>query len=59
MKLNKTFQGVLGVIFVISMMLIITTIDSEWSIAYIVFLNVNVVLFVISGLLLAKYGRWS
>lgn len=59
MKLNKTFQGVLGIIFAISMMLIITTIDSEWSIGYLIFLNVNVVLFVVSGLLLAKYGRWS
>ena len=38
-------------------MLIATTIDSEWTTQYLQFVGVNGGLFVVSALLLAKWGR--
>lgn len=51
--LNNLLMGVATLSFV----LIVTTIDSEWTIQYLQFVGVNVVLFGASALLLAKWGR--
>lgn len=59
MKLNKTFQGVLEFVSIMSIILIGITIDSEWSFGYLVFLSINIALVIASGTLLVKYGRWS
>lgn len=51
--LNNLLVGVATLSFV----LIVTTIDSEWTIQYLQFVGVNVALFGASALLLAKWGR--
>jgi hypothetical protein len=51
--LNNLLMGVATLSFV----LIVTTIDSEWTIQYLQFVGVNVTLFGASALLLAKWGR--
>ena len=51
--LNNLLVGVATLSFV----LITTTIDSEWTMEYLQFAGVNVALFGVSALLLAKWGR--
>ena len=51
--LNNLLVGVACITF----MLIATTIDSEWTTRYLQFVGVNGGLFVVSALLLAKWGR--
>ena len=51
--LNNLLVGVVCITF----MLIATTIDSEWTTQYLQFVGVNGGLFLVSALLLAKYGR--
>jgi len=51
--LNNLLIGVATLSFV----LIATTIDSEWTTQYLQFVGVNGGLFVVSALLLAKWGR--
>jgi hypothetical protein len=51
--LNNLLIGVASISFV----LIATTIDSEWTKEYLLFLGSNFGLFVVSALLLAKWGR--
>jgi hypothetical protein len=51
--LNNLLVGVATLSFV----LIATTIDSEWTTQYLQFVGVNGGLFVVSALLLAKWGR--
>ena len=51
--LNNLLIGVATLSFV----LIATTIDSEWTREYLQFVGVNGGLFVVSALLLAKWGR--
>lgn len=51
--LNNLLIGIASVSFV----LIATTIDSEWTREYLLFLGSNFGLFVASALLLAKWGR--
>ena len=51
--LNNLLIGIASVSFV----LIATTIDSEWTREYLLFLGSNFGLFVVSALLLAKWGR--
>lgn len=51
--LNNLLMGVATLSFV----LIATTIDSEWTTQYLQFVGVNGGLFVVSALLLAKWGR--
>lgn len=59
MKLKKGVQGVLVFIAVISFILIACTIDSEWSLFYLLFLLINTAMFFASVLILKKYGRWN
>lgn len=51
--LNNLLMGVATLSFV----LIATTIDSEWTTQYLQFVGVNGGLFLVSALLLAKWGR--
>lgn len=55
--LKKWFQKVLEIVACLSLMLIVCTIDSEWTNAYLQFLLVNCLLFALSSHLLIKYGR--
>lgn len=55
--LKKWFERVLSVIACITFMLVATTIDSEWSKEYLIFLLVNMSLFVSSSYLLINYSR--
>ena len=59
MKLNKTIQGVLEVMSTMTIILILTTIDSEWSRIYLFFVLINILVFIASATLLVKFGRWS
>ncbi len=51
--LNNLLIGIASISFV----LIATTIDSEWTREYLLFLGSNFGLFIVSALLLAKWGR--
>ena len=51
--LNNLLVGVACIAF----MLIVTTIDSEWTTQYLQFAGANVILFGASVTLLAKWGR--
>ena len=59
MKLNKTFQGVLEIVAVMSIILIGITIDSDWTSTYLMFLIINLLLAFGSITLLAKFGRFE
>lgn len=54
---KKWLNNLLIGIATISFILIATTIDCEWTTEYIHFISVNGILFIVSSLLLAKYGR--
>jgi len=59
MKLKKWVQGVLVTLFVVSSILVITTIESELSLGFILFLILNLSVISGTGLVLAKFGRWQ
>lgn len=59
MKLRKSIQWVLEVVFTISLILIMTTIESEWCFEYLLFLFINVAIVIGVGFTLNKYGRWE
>lgn len=59
MRLKKWVQGVLGFMFVLSLSVIIMTIDSEWTMGVVRHLVTNVLLALGSGSLLVLYGRWE
>lgn len=54
---KKWLNNLLIGVATLSFMLIATTIDSEWTTKYLQFVSVNGGLFLVSALLLAKYGR--
>lgn len=59
MKLKKGVQRVFEVVFTIAVMLILTTIESEWSLEYLVFVITNLAIASATGLTLKKFGRWE
>ena len=59
MKLKRNIQRVLVVIFMVSFVTIMLTIESEFTWGFIKHLATNVVLLVTTGLMLAKYGVWE
>lgn len=59
MKLKKGVQGVLVFIAVLSIVAIMTTLDSEWSIEYFTFVVINLAVFSATSLTLKKFGRWE
>ena len=54
---KKWLNNLLIGVAILSFMLIATTIDSEWTTQYLQFVGINGGLFLVSVLLLAKYGR--
>ena len=54
---NKV-QRVIEVLLAISLFLIVTTIESEWTLTYFIFLGINLLVFVITNRLLNKYGKY-
>lgn len=59
MKLKKGVQRVFEVVFTIAIMLILTTIESDWSMEYLVFFTTNLAIASATGLTLKKFGRWE
>lgn len=57
MVFKKWLNNLLVGVAMITFMLIATTIDSEWTTQYLQFVGVNGGLFLVSTLLLAKWGR--
>ena len=55
--LKKWFERVLSIIACITFVLIVATIDSEWSKEYLIFLLINMSLFVSSSYLLINYSK--
>ena len=54
---NKV-QRVVEILLAISLFLIVTTIESEWTLTYIIFLGINLLVFIITNRLLNKYGKY-
>lgn len=54
---KKWIDTIVKMLFVLSTLLIITTIDSDWSIAYAMFLGINCVIALVSFYLLKKYSK--
>lgn len=59
MKLRKNVQRVLEVICCIAVIMLLTTIESEWSLEYLVFVVTNLAIACATGLTLKKFGRWE
>ena len=59
MKLRKNIQRVLEVILVIALVMLLTTLESEWTLEYLVFVVTNLAIVCATGLTLKKYGRWE
>ena len=55
--LKKWLNNLLMGVATISFLLIVVTIESQWTIEYLQFVGVNVILFGASALILAKWGR--
>lgn len=55
--LKKGIENLLLIITTLSFMLIITTIESNWTKEYLIFLLINVSVVVINTLILKKYGK--
>lgn len=55
--LKKWLNNLLMGVATISFLLVAITVESDWSIQYLQFLLINIVLFTSSTLLLIKYGR--
>ena len=55
--LKNWVEKMVQTLFVISLMLIICSADSEWSKEYFIFLIINILVFVISAKILKKYSK--
>lgn len=56
MKFKKSIQGLVEVITVGALLLILTTIESEWNLEYLKFVGLNATIFITGALLLLKFG---
>ena len=54
---KKWCDTLVQILLILSVILIISSIDSEWSIEYLLFLNINIIIMCISGILLKKYSK--
>lgn len=57
LTLRKGIENLLLIITTLSFMLIMTTIESDWTKEYLIFLLINVGIVVINILILKKYGK--
>ena len=55
--LKKWLNNLLMGVATISFLLIVVTIESQWTVEYLQFVGVNIILFGVSALILAKWGR--
>ena len=55
--LKKWLDKTLKVLVMLSLILIVCTIDSEWTNEYLIFLSINVITFVASAKILIKYSK--
>lgn len=54
---KKWCDTLVQILLILSVILIISSIDSEWSIEYLLFLNINIMIMCVSGILLKKYSK--
>ena len=59
MKLRKNVQRVLEIILTIAIILLLTTIESEWSLFYGLFVMTNLAVICATGITLKKFGRYE
>lgn len=59
MKLRKNVQRVLEVLCTMAIMLLLMSVESEWSLEYLVFVVTNLAIACATGLTLKKFGRWE
>ena len=59
MKLKKGVQGVLEFFATMSFILLMITIESEWSFEYFLFVFINLAILLGTGFTLKKFGRWE
>ena len=59
MKLRKNVQRVLEIILATAIILLFTTIESEWCFEYLVFFVTNLAIAFGTGLILSKFGRYE
>ena len=57
LTLKKGIENLLLIITTLSFMLIMTTIESDWTKEYLIFLLMNASIVVINTLILKKYGK--
>lgn len=57
MKFRKGIQGIVEVITTGALILILTTIESDWTLDYLAFAGINMMVLFAGGWLLHKYGR--
>lgn len=57
MKFRKGIQGIVEVITTGALILILTTIESDWTLDYLAFVGINMMVLLTGGWLLHKYGR--
>ena len=57
LTLRKGIENLLLIITTLSFMLIMTTIESDWTKEYLIFLLINAGIVVINTLILRKYGK--
>ena len=57
MRFKKSIQGIVEVITTGALILILTTIESDWTLDYLIFLGINMAVLFAGGFLLSKYGR--
>jgi len=55
--LKESVEKVLVIIMAISIVLLMTTLESQWTLNYGLFVVINVAIVTINGLILAKFGK--
>ncbi len=59
MKFKKNIQRGIETITAGALILLMTTIESDWTPEYLIFAGVNMALFITGALLLHKYGKYE
>lgn len=59
MKFKKEVQGIILVLTTTAFILLAITIESEWTKEYLIFAGINLLVLVVGGILLNKYGRFE
>lgn len=59
MKLKKGVQRVFEFICCLAVAMLLMTIESEWSLEYLLFVVINLAVALSTGLVLKRFGRWE